>query len=231
MVVSRQKWVPLFSDAYRCLQMRGRQPRKIVIELFSRGRKAGYDRPMSGQAGASIEGELYALSVTSGLSVDVAIPPDDDGSAVGRYFERESAPYRRWLARAQPAVTTLFAQLVAEGEPIVPRAQPSQTMHAVFVENESEAQFRKHYRGGPLAVHLDGALPGDRSLQLQFLVSRRVERRRMERVVERVAEILTTHLEPFALDEPVAPDGDEPWEPTPPPPPARPGWWRRLRGR
>jgi hypothetical protein len=76
---------------------------------------------MSGEAGATIEGELYRLFLGSGRMVSVAIPPPElggDNGYVGRYFAQASAPYQRWLARAQPLLDALFAALVSEGLPL-----------------------------------------------------------------------------------------------------------------
>ncbi|MGE0870337.1 MAG: hypothetical protein AB7P03_17360 [Kofleriaceae bacterium] len=179
---------------------------------------------MSGEPGASIQGEYYELFVGSGIIVNVAIPPGDDGSAIPSYFERESAPYRAWLARARPALDQLFAQLVAEGEPIVPRDQPYEELWGTFVEDLDDQGFSAVHHGGPLVVRLSGpGLLGDlRSLAVTFLVSRRVHRAHMERIVERVAEIL------MATDTPPAP---EPVLPPPPRPPARRSLWSRLWGK
>jgi hypothetical protein len=184
---------------------------------------------MSGEAGASYQSELYTIGVSSGLSVSVAIPPGDDGSAVGGYFERESRPFHLWLDRARAPLDALFAQLVAAGEPLVPLAHPHQELHGVFLEDGSEAHFRKYYKGGPLAVHLDGDahLTGGRSLTLSFLVSTRVERRRMEAIVARAAAILQSTLpDPFEAPEP-EPEPDD-LAPAAIPPPPRPSWWSRL---
>lgn len=182
---------------------------------------------MSGEANASIESEHYSVAVGSGLVVDVALPPGDDGSAIGEWFDRHSAPFRRWLALAQPELDTLFADLVAEGEPIVPRAQPYETLFGVFLEDK-EKQFHSRHRGGPLAVRLEShrLLSEGRSLRLFFLVSTQVSRARMESILARVAEVLSRHavtaFEPQPSEEPE----DAPLEGVSPAPRPRP-WWRR----
>lgn len=179
---------------------------------------------MSGEAGASLESELYALFVGTGLIVSVAMRPGGNGSEVGEYFERQSAPFRRWLERAKPALDALFVQLVAEGLPIVARDQPHETLWGTFIEDGDERNFRKHHKGGPLAVQLDGSarMPDHRSLTLMFLVSGRVEKSRFDPVIERIVAILReTHAEP-APPTPATP------EPRHVPAPVRRSWWARL---
>ena len=189
-----------------------------------------YTAAMSGEAGANLEGELYSVSVGTGLIVSVAIPPGDDGSAVGRYFEDRSASFRRWLAHAKPALDALFAQLVGEGEPLVLVNQPHETLDGTFLESGKDAHFRKYHRGGPLAVHLDGdrLLPEGQTLRLKLLVSKRVEKKRMDALLARVAQVL---LEARPPPEPPEPDNhgfDDGIDAPPPPPPSR---WARLFGR
>jgi hypothetical protein len=182
---------------------------------------------MSGEAGANLEGELYSVSVGSGLIVSVALPPGDDGSAVGRYFDDHSAPFERWMAHAKPQLDALFAQLVAEGEPLVPVNQPHETLDGTFLESGKDAHFRKYHRGGPLAVFLDGhgLLPEGQTLRLKLVVARRVEKKRMDALLARVAQVLLAARPP---PEPPEPD-DHGFDALPPPPP--PSRWARLFGR
>ena len=172
---------------------------------------------MSSEASATLTCELFSLYLGEGVMVSIASEPGQPDH-VARYFANASAPFHRWLERARPSLVALFDRLVAEGHPIVPLAQPYEHIPGVFVEDSPDAEFRARHRGGPLAVHLSGsALLDHRSLNLQFLVSTRVERARMQPIIEHVAEVLrATQAEPPA-----------PVEPEPPPPPAR-SWWRRL---
>lgn len=147
---------------------------------------------MSGEAGATIESELYCVAIGSGVIVSVAPPPGAGGSAVADYFAREAAPYQRWLERARPALDALFARLVHEGQPIVRYAQPFEEIWGTFVEDGDPKSFAANHRGGPLIVRLAGHrhMPDYQSLNLSFLVSRRVEKRAVEPIVARVAGIL-----------------------------------------
>ncbi|MBL9019863.1 MAG: hypothetical protein JNL83_37105 [Myxococcales bacterium] len=140
---------------------------------------------MSGEAGASIEGELYRIAIGSGVSIGLAGDPGD-------YFARESAPFRAWLERAKPALDALFERLVAEGEPIVRFAQSFEEIWGTFVEDGEAKAFARYHRGGPLIVRLSGIrhMPELQSLNVAFLVSRRVERARMEAIVARVADAI-----------------------------------------
>ena len=178
---------------------------------------------MSGEAGAQIEGELYSIFVGSGCIVSVAIPPGDDGSAVGRYFEAGAVRYRQWLERARTELDACFAELVQAGTPIVPLKQRSEEIWGTFVEDGDDRNFRKYHKGGPLVVRLDGRqhMPDHRSLQLHFLVSTRVEKQKMQAIAERVAQILTrTEAEPPVSEPP----------PEVPSPASPPSLWARLFG-
>lgn len=140
---------------------------------------------MSGEAGASIDGDLYRITIGSGLSIGVAGEPGD-------YFAGESMPFRAWLERAKPALDALFVQLVAEGEPIVRFAQKFEEIWGTFVEDGDSKGFARYHRGGPLIVRLSGDrhMAKLQSLNVSFLVQRRVERSRMEAIVARVADVL-----------------------------------------
>jgi hypothetical protein len=76
---------------------------------------------VSGEAGATLDGEYFRLFIGSGVSVNIAVEPGRD--AVGDYFARANAPYLAWLARAQPALEALFTQLVAGGLPLARRVE------------------------------------------------------------------------------------------------------------
>jgi hypothetical protein len=148
---------------------------------------------VSGEAGAAIESTHYGIHVGSGVRVSFMPPPGDDGSAIGRYFERKSAPYTAWLSRARPALDALFAALITEGVPIVPLAQKFEEIQGTIVEDDRDgAHFRKYHQGGPLVVRLDGngRMPDHGSLGLHFLVSRRVRRAELQPIVERVVGVL-----------------------------------------
>jgi hypothetical protein len=156
---------------------------------------------MSGQAGAQLDSEYYALFVGSGLSVSYALPPGDDGTAIGRYFREDSTPYERWLEHARPALDAFFARLAAEQPiPLLPLSEPSEEIHGVIIEDldptvvdlGAERHFRKYHRGRACPVSLNGAgrLPDFQSLQLRFLVSTRVRRSALEPVLAGVVDIL-----------------------------------------
>jgi hypothetical protein len=155
---------------------------------------------VSGEAGWTIEGERYGLFIGSGVSVDVAIPPGDDGSAVGRYFDRKSQPYRLWLERARPKLDALFARLVAEGVPLVPLAGKHEQVYRAVVEDSSSHQadddrhFRRYYGGGSLLVEVrdNDRLPRSQTLALRLAVSTRVRRSQLERIADEVAAILVS---------------------------------------
>ncbi|AKJ00935.1 hypothetical protein ATI61_112196 [Archangium gephyra] len=102
---------------------------------------------MSGQAGAQLDSESYALFVGSGISVSYAPPPDDDGTAIGR-----------WLEHARPTLDVFFARLAAEQRlPLVPLSEPSEEIHGVILEDldptrldaGAEQHFRQYHRGRP----------------------------------------------------------------------------------
>jgi hypothetical protein len=156
---------------------------------------------MSGQAGADLDSEYYALFVGSGISVAYAPPPGDDGTAIIRYFREESEPYVRWLERARPELDAFFARLAAEQRvPLVRLAEPSEEIHGIIIEDVdpalsdagAEQHFRQYSRGRPCPVSLNGSgrLPDFQSLQLRFLVSARVRRSALEPVLEGVVDIL-----------------------------------------
>ncbi|KFA86735.1 hypothetical protein [Archangium violaceum] len=156
---------------------------------------------MSGQAGAQLDSEYYGLFIGSGINVAYAIPPGDDGTAIGRYFREKSAPYERWLERARPALDEFFARLAAEQRiPLVPFSQRAEEIHGVIIEDldssvldiGAEQHFRRYHRGQPCAVSLNGAgrLPDFQTLELRFLVSTRVRRSALEPVLQGVANIL-----------------------------------------
>ena len=181
---------------------------------------------MSGEAGASIQGERYSIFLGSGRIVSVAIPPNGDGASVRDYFARANLPYRRWLERARPGLEALFAQLVAEGLPLVAHDARCEEIDGVVIE-EPDAKadhFRRHSHGLPCPVHLRGGrlMPGGRSLNLRLVVSARVRRAQLDPIVERVVAVLReTEAEPA--------------DPTPALAPARPPslaarLWAWLRG-
>ncbi len=162
---------------------------------------------MSGEAGARIDSEYYSLFVGSGIRVSYAPPPGDDGTAIGRYFQEDSAPYVRWLERARPALDAFFAQLAAEQRaPIVRLSEPSEEIHGVIIEDVEptgeeagdERHFRQYSRGRPCPVSLNGSqrLPGLQSLELRLLVSERVRRSALEHILDGVADILLRTTEP-----------------------------------
>jgi hypothetical protein len=185
--------------------------------------RSRYDHQVSGEAGASSEGELYQIAIGTGVIVNVALPPGNDGSAIGAYFARASAPYERWLARARPELDALFAQLVVEGEPLVPIAQKFEELAGTFLEDGDDRNFAKYHKGGPLALRLNGSrhMPRHRSLDLFMLVSRRVEKAKIEAIVARVAAVLVgTQAEPAPPLPPAAPVIEPPRS-----------WWARLLGR
>ena len=66
---------------------------------------------MSGMAGAWHDDTFFQMSATSGMMVSVAIPPGDDGSAVGRYFDEENRRFQAWLEQVLPPVRDHFASL------------------------------------------------------------------------------------------------------------------------
>lgn len=156
---------------------------------------------MSGEAGAQLDSEYYALFVGSGIRVSYALPPGGDGTEIGRYFQEESAPYARWLERARPALDGFFARLAAEQRlPLVRLSEPSEEIHGIIIEDVdpaladagAEQHFREHSRGLPCPVSLNGSrrLPAPQSLELRFLVSARVLRSALEPVLEGVVDIL-----------------------------------------
>jgi hypothetical protein len=149
---------------------------------------------VSGEAGALIDGTHYRIFIGSGVRVSYEPPPGDDGSAIGRYFEEDSAPYQAWLARARPELDALFAAVVAEGAPIVPLAQTFEEIDGTIIEpdRDLDRHFKQYHQGGPLAVRLDGGrhMPDYQSMNLHFLVSRRVQRSELDPIVERVIAAL-----------------------------------------
>ncbi|HYO73057.1 MAG TPA: hypothetical protein VEU33_44045 [Archangium sp.] len=156
---------------------------------------------MSGQAGAQLDSEYYALFAGSGISVSHALPPGDDGTAIGRYFREDSAPYGRWLERARPTLDVFFARLATEQRiPLVPLSEPSEEIYGVLIEDleptvvdaGAEQHFREHSRGRPCPVSLNGAgrLPDFQTLQLRFLASTRVRRSALEPVLAGVVDML-----------------------------------------
>ncbi|MFY0525449.1 hypothetical protein ACN28I_20665 [Archangium gephyra] len=156
---------------------------------------------MSGEAGAQLDSEYYALFVGSGVRVSYALPPGGDGTEIGRHFQEESAPYARWLERARPALDGFFARLATEQRiPLVHLSEPSEEIHGIIIEDVdpsladtgAEQHFREHSRGLPCPVSLNGSrrLPAPQSIQLRFLVSARVRRSALEPVLEGVVDIL-----------------------------------------
>jgi hypothetical protein len=152
---------------------------------------------VSGEAGASIDGTHYQIFIGTGMRVSYEPPPGDDGSAIGRYFDEDSAPYHKWLARARPALDALFAALIAEGAPLVPLGQKFEEIDGTIIEpgRDLDRHFKQFHKGGPLAVRLDGGrhMPDHQSMNLHVLVSRRVQRSELDAIVERViAALLST---------------------------------------
>jgi len=155
---------------------------------------------VSGEAGASLQSEYYTLFLGSGVRVSVAPPPGDDGSAVGRYFEEQSAPYAAWLARARPALDALFTRWAAEGVPLARWSAKHEQVDGVIIEDQDRPQeamraahFRTYHRGGPCVVRVGGGrrLAGVRSLNLALLVTTRVERTLINQLLDQVAEVVT----------------------------------------
>lgn len=179
---------------------------------------------MSGEAGARREGTLYAVFVGSGVIVSVAVPPGDDGSAIGKHFAAANAPFERWLARAAPDLERLFALVQAEGRlPLVALRQDCEHVDGAIIEaSDTKARhFARYHRGGPLALSIGGPglLPEYRTLRLSLAVTGRVHRRDLDDLLLRAAAALVPH----AADPPEPPPA-----PKPAPPPA-PSWTARLR--
>lgn len=153
---------------------------------------------MSGESGADLDSTYYALFIGTGVCVSYEPPPGDDGSAIGRYFEEESQPYRAWLLRAKPALDALFEEVHAEGTlPLVPFGGASETIDGTIIEDvgarEDRAEhFRQYHRGGPCTVSVSGddRMPDGQSLNLRLLVSARVSRKALEALLDRVAAVL-----------------------------------------
>lgn len=186
---------------------------------------------MSGQAGARVERELYSIFVGTGLNVCVHVPPGDDGSAVGNYFDATSAPYDRWLARAAPDLDLLIETVRAEGRlPLTALRQPCEQIDGTIIkdgEHDDTADarhFARYHRGGPLVLSINGPglLPDLQTLNLALAVTGRVHRRDLDDLLARVAAVLHTH----AADPP--PEPEPPPLPKPPPEPP-PTWLTRLR--
>src|SRR5688500_15823267 len=98
------------------------------------------DKPMSGEAGAQLDSEYYALFVGSGVRVSYALPPGGDGTEIGRYFQEESAPYARWLERARPALDGFFTRLATEQRiPLVRLSEPSEEIYGIIIEDVDPA--------------------------------------------------------------------------------------------
>jgi hypothetical protein len=178
---------------------------------------------MSGEAGASIEGELFVLFIGSGVTVDVRVPEGDDGAAIRNYFDSESAPYDRWLARAAADLERLFAEVRAAGSlPLVPVRQPCEQIDGTVVHEEDDdmhgRHFARHHRGGPLALGVRGTLPDLQSVRFSIAVTGRVRRRELDELLARVTAVLVTH----------APEPPPP-PPEPEPPPEPDSWSTRLR--
>jgi hypothetical protein len=179
---------------------------------------------VSGQAGADIAGEHYGLFIGSGISVCIAPPRDDDGSAIGAHFDAASAPYHRWLARARPALDALFAEILAQGPlPLVALAGPCEQIDGTIVEDSDTGarHFAAYHRGGPLLLHAasNRHLPDGQSLNLRLVVATRVRRGDLDALLDRVAAVLLAHHA-----EPPPPP-----LPSPPAPVPAPGWVTRLR--
>lgn len=182
---------------------------------------------MSGEAGARIEGELYSIFVGSGVNVDVHVPEGDDDSAITNYFDSESAPYDRWLARAAADLERLFAEVRAAGPlPLVAVRQPCEQIDGTILNEDDDdihgRHFARHHRGGPLLLGVRGSLPDLRSVRFSIAVTGRVRRRDLDELLARVTAVLVSHAA-----EPPRP----PPEPEPPPPPAPANWSTRLRRR
>lgn len=180
---------------------------------------------MSGEAGASIAGELYSLFLGSGVNVDVHVPEGDDGSAIGNYFAAESAQYERWLARAAADLEALFAEVRAAGTlPLVAVRQPCEQIDGTIIHDEDDyihgRHFARFHRGGPLALGVRGHLPDLQTVNISVAVTGRVHRRDLDELLARVTAVLVRH----AADPPPPPP------PPPPEPPPRPeNWPSRLR--
>jgi hypothetical protein len=142
---------------------------------------------MSGEAGATLRGEGWSLFLGRGLIEDVAIPPGAGGDYVGAYFDRESAPFRRWLERARPGLEALFAEagVAASAAPV--------HLHGDRV--------RMDYRSFNLAVHLARTLP---QAELDALVDRAV------------TVVLAVEAEPPPPDDPLDSPPDSPSPPRSP---------------
>ncbi len=169
---------------------------------------------MSGEAGWVIRRDLFSLFVGSGRIVSVAVQPGAHGDGVADYFARENEPYRRWLARAQPRLDALFAQLVAEGLPLVGADAKASEIDGIVIEepDEKAAHFRKHSRGLPCPVHLRSTIKRTGgSVNLRVVVSRRVRRAELDPVIAQVLTILEeTETEPAAPPPAPAPADDGP---------------------
>lgn len=185
---------------------------------------------MSGEAGWKIDGAYYSVFVGSGVCVSVALPPGDDGSAIGKYFDRENEPYRRWLERAQPGLDLLFDELRASGLPIVPLSEKFEEIDGIVIDEPDTKgeHFRRYSRALPCPVHASGGrrMPNGGSMNLRLLVAERVRRAQVDALADRVVEVLIG-----TRDDP--PSKPEPPPPEPPPTPsrlARARDWLRRRG-
>jgi hypothetical protein len=135
-------------------------------------------------------GAKYSLFLGSGVSVALAGPPGD-------YFHRASQPLAAWLERARPDLDALFAD---SGLPLAPLEGPLEQVDGAIIEepDHKAAHFGEYYRGGNLLVFVDGTsrLDGIHSLRLRIAVARRVHRRELDQLIDRVAAIVKARAAP-----------------------------------
>ena len=139
---------------------------------------------MSGEAGAELASQYYSIFIGTGVSEDVAVPPDADDDYLGRHFAEASGPYEQWLARARADLDALFVRIVAEGRlPLLPIATPADAIDGAIAG------------GQPLAVQIGGYGKIDPlgSLNLSLVVSTRVAQAALDAALEEVANVLRAH--------------------------------------
>ena len=155
---------------------------------------------MSGQAGSSIDSRYYGVFFGSGISEDVAPPPDDDGSSIGQYFADASRPFERTLQLARPALDELFAEWAARGHvPLTTYDQERESIAGALIQDLSRdededalaAHFAEYHRGGPCLVSLSRTLEDMRCINLQLLVTDRVRESELEPILQEVTAILS----------------------------------------
>jgi len=150
---------------------------------------------MSGEAGAELVTDGWALFLGSGVNVSLATAPGDDGGAHARYFAQASARFSAWLARARDGVD---AAVRAAALPLARLADGADEIDGVIIdaldrdEESAAAHFRRYARPGrPLVVRIDCGGPrrlgGIESARLRLHVTTRVERAALEALADAVA--------------------------------------------